>query len=137
MAKVSASITLAAGVQTLRIYTSKDGGGWNLNWWEIVCAAQGSITQKQITIQTTLLPQAELFPSPAHDQFTMKINTKAPSQVKVEMLRVSASAQKQMIIQKPEGVPYISLSLSGFPAGQYFVRLTVNNAVKTLKLTKL
>jgi Secretion system C-terminal sorting domain len=83
------------------------------------------------------LPQAELFPNPAHDQFTLKINTKTPSQVKVEILTPLTSVQKQMIIQKPEGVPYISLSLSGFPVGQYIVRLTVSNEVKTFKLTKL
>jgi len=33
---VSASVTLPAGAQTLRIYTIVANGGWNINWWSLV-----------------------------------------------------------------------------------------------------
>jgi hypothetical protein len=32
---ISAQVTLPAGQQRLRIYTTRANGGWNINWWEI------------------------------------------------------------------------------------------------------
>jgi hypothetical protein len=39
---VSAQVTLPAGQQTLRIYTTSASGGWNINWWEIQGASSGT-----------------------------------------------------------------------------------------------
>jgi len=39
---VSTSLTLPAGLQVLRIYTVEASGGWNINWWEIADAEEGS-----------------------------------------------------------------------------------------------
>ena len=33
---VSTTITLPAGAQTLRLFTTLANGGWNINWWELV-----------------------------------------------------------------------------------------------------
>jgi hypothetical protein len=39
---ISAQVSLPAGQQTLRIYTSRASGGWNINWWEIVGTGGGT-----------------------------------------------------------------------------------------------
>ncbi|MFL5741581.1 MAG: carbohydrate-binding protein [Flavisolibacter sp.] len=57
---ISTTATLAAGQQTVRIYTIASPGGWNLNWWEIV-AGGGTPTNIAPTVsagtdQTITLP---------------------------------------------------------------------------------
>ena len=54
---VSASVTLPAGQQTLRIVTTNAAGGWNLNWLEIV--GGGSATPPPPPAATTTRIEAE------------------------------------------------------------------------------
>src|SRR6476661_8891420 len=39
---ISATATLPAGQQTLRIFTTASPAGWNFNWWEIAGAGTGT-----------------------------------------------------------------------------------------------
>ena len=42
---ISAQVSLPAGQQRLRIYTYRANGGWNINWWEIAGASNGTMNQ--------------------------------------------------------------------------------------------
>jgi 5-hydroxyisourate hydrolase-like protein (transthyretin family) len=55
---VSAQVTLPAGQQTLRIFTSAAHGGWNINWWEIM---GGSSTTPPPTTPTSTKIEAESY----------------------------------------------------------------------------
>jgi len=57
---ISTQITLPAGQQKLRIFTSEANGGWNINWWELVGASSGT-PQNPNPPATTIKIEAESY----------------------------------------------------------------------------
>ncbi|HWJ92997.1 MAG TPA: carbohydrate-binding protein, partial [Flavisolibacter sp.] len=74
---ISAQVTLPAGQQTLRIYTTDaKGSGWNINWWQITNEASQSIASAsaaQATDITAMTASLQLFPNPVTDRFALSV----------------------------------------------------------------
>ena len=58
---VSAQITLPAGQQNFRIYTSRANGGWNINWWEL--ASNGTSSSPESFAPSSQKIEAEQYNS--------------------------------------------------------------------------
>jgi endoglucanase len=138
---ISASVTLPAGQQTLRIYTVNSGGGWNINWFDIL--TQGSTsTVKTAAKDTAVLSDApvaavQLFPNPVKDRFALKVTNELKGQMKVTITSVAGQTVKQFSVQKPQtGTTQSYLSAADLPKGEYILTLTMNGWTQTTKMIK-
>jgi endoglucanase len=140
---VSASVTLPAGQQTLRIYTLKASGGWNLNWMDIM--AQGSTTS---TVKTAAVGDAvvsdsssgagmTIFPNPVIDRFSIKVNNNIKGQMTVHIVNISGQQIKQFILAKQNvGAVQSYLSIGDLPKGEYIVTVQMKDWTKSEKMIK-
>jgi endoglucanase len=138
---ISASITLPAGQQTLRIYTSNASGGWNINWWEIM--AQGSAGS---TVKTASLGDAsvvstteplQVFPNPVQDHFSLKVDNSLSGKVSVSIINTQGQTLKQFSLTKAsEGPTQWYLSIGSLPSGNYILQVTMSNWNQSVKISK-
>jgi endoglucanase len=122
---VSANISLAAGTQTIRIYSASNG--WNFNWWELVSNV-GSITTKSISAATEAVSPLSISPNPVINSFQLRINSDLTGTVNVQVYDVSGVLQRQFVLSKPDtsSVQYY-LSISQLAAGTYLIKVTMND----------
>lgn len=81
----------------------------------------------------------ELFPNPASDFATLKIETESNLDIRFDLVDISGrliSSQRQ---QLPASVTNHTIDLSQLPAGTYFVRIATprGSVLKTLKLVHI
>jgi endoglucanase len=138
---ISASVTLPAGQQTLRIYTVNSGGGWTINWFDILTS--GSTSTVKIAAKDTAVlsetPQAavQLFPNPVKDRFALKVTNELKGQMKVTISNMAGQVVKQLTVQKPQtGTTQSYLSAGDLAKGQYIITLTMSNWTETTKMIK-
>ena len=140
---VSAQVTLPAGQQTLRIYTSNANGGWNINWWEINSTtaskgveANGTVTQI-FTSTTSVNAALQLYPNPIQDRFMLKVNNQLTGKMKVEIVDMKGSVVKQFNITKAvAGVAQSYLSIGDLQKGQYILKVSMKDYSETKQLIK-
>jgi endoglucanase len=122
---VSANISLAAGTQTIRVYSASNG--WNFNWWELVSNAF-SITTKSISAVTEVISPLNISPNPVINNFQLRINNDLTGTVNVQVYNVSGVLQKQFVLSKPdEGSVQYYLSISQLAAGTYVIKVTMKD----------
>src|SRR5678816_1418073 len=100
---VSANISLAAGVQTIRVQSTSNG--WNFNWWEISSAASSLALSAKVSDRTSLLLQSattalQIYPNPVADRFYLKVNSELKGKVKVSVINISGQTIKQFTLNK-------------------------------------
>jgi 5-hydroxyisourate hydrolase-like protein (transthyretin family) len=134
----SASVSLPAGQQTLRIVTTNANGGWNINWWEITTNA--TTTQKVMASQeeTTAVnnQQVEIFPNPVINQMILKLNNAYSGNLKVEVVNMQGMTRKTVNLVKQPGTNQFYLSLGDLPAGQYIIRLIMTEWTESRMIIK-
>lgn len=138
---VNTNITLAAGTQTIRIYSASNG--WNFNWFEIggvggtVSAA--SVSKVQITPATpsTSGELLSFYPNPFASGFQLQISNELTGRVSVELYNASGILQKQLALSKPDkGRVQYYLSLGQVPAGNYIIKVVMDGWMKSEKIIK-
>jgi hypothetical protein len=114
----TANVTLPAGAQTLRIYTSNANGGWNINWFDILLG--GTTTNQPPTVnagtdKTITLPTNSVSLTGTASDADGTISTYAWSRV---------SGPSAVTFSAPNAA---STTASGLVQGTYVLRLTVTD----------
>lgn len=79
-----------------------------------------------------------IFPNPATDYITIQYNLTSAKETTVEVFNIYGQmVDTQNIASLPAGKQEIQLSLKGFPAGIYFVKINVNGKEEVKKAVKL
>jgi endoglucanase len=139
---VSASATLPAGQQTLRIYTLKANGGWNINWWEILTSGSAGVNAKAIAVTNVNIfsdsqNAVAVFPNPIVDRFSLKINNRQKGQVLLTAVSMSGQVVKQFTLNKAsEGLTQWDLSLGNVSKGDYIITILMNGWKGNMKVHK-
>jgi endoglucanase len=134
---VSANISLAAGSQTVRIYSTSNG--WNFNWWE-VGGGSGSITTRVASTDiavTTSTSGLAIYPNPVTDKFQLQINNDLTGSVSVQVYDMQGSLQKQFSVAKTEaGASQYYLSIGELASGGYIIKVTMNGWTESKQIIK-
>jgi endoglucanase len=137
---ISASISLPAGSQTLRIVTTQANGGWNLNWFEINPGVEEQNLRARVTEETTVeikKENIEVFPNPAKDRILVRVNNELHGNMIIQLYSISGSLQKQVNVIKPaEGQLQIPLNIDALPAGSYILKASMGKWNQTSKIIK-
>jgi endoglucanase len=118
--------------------TTAANGGWNINWWEITSTAARE-TSAAGTVEQVLTTTAALqvFPNPITDRFMLKLNNQLSGKMKVEIYDMKGAVVKQFSVSKPAaGVSQSYLSIGDLQAGQYILKVTLNDYSETKQLIK-
>jgi hypothetical protein len=137
---ISTTLTLPAGQQTLRIFTVNSGGGWNLNWFDILASVSGAITtasRDSAVLANDPASALQVFPNPVEDRFALKINNSFKGQIKVSIVNTAGQQLKQFILQKTStGTLQSYLSVADLPKGDYILTVVLNQWKQSVKLIK-
>ncbi|WP_197076996.1 carbohydrate-binding protein, partial [Hymenobacter terrenus] len=126
---VSATATLAAGPQTLRLFAT--AAGWNLNWFE--AAIPAATPQARVATSATKLSAAArptLFPNPTTGSVHLQA---APGQLPAapEQTLELRSAQGQLLQVLPATTTEVDLA--DRPAGLYLLRTQDGQTLRVIK----
>jgi endoglucanase len=126
---VTTNISLSAGTQTIRVYSTSNG--WNFNWLEIA-GVTAPVTLKGMTTSTRVasanVSAVNIYPNPVINNFQLRINNDFTGPVHVQVYDVGGVLQKQFVLSKPDtiSVQYY-LSISQLAAGTYVIKVTMND----------
>jgi len=88
-------------------------------------------------LNENITSSAFVFPNPADDMATVIFNLEENSEVRFDLFSVDGKLMKSIPSQFFEiGGNSIPLELNGLAAGQYFLRITSNNSVETVKVQR-
>ncbi len=138
---VSASVTLPAGTQTLRIYATKANSSWNLNWWEIktpssAAAVNRVALQEQQPESVTDIP-LQVFPNPVQGDIQVIINNNLKGNVRVQVLDISGQIVKEMMLNKIDHhFLKARIEASNLKPGLYILRADMNGWSQSTRITK-
>ncbi len=139
---VSTTITLPAGNQTLRIYSSN--GGWNINWVEFVSG--GNVTNGTMapsTLSTTMGQDVmkketfAIFPNPVKDRFVLQMNNTHLGAVDVKIVNLSGKIIKTFKFEKNQQVSNLNMVANELSPGIYFMKVQIGNWSESRKLLKM
>ena len=137
---VTANVTLAAGVQTIRVHSVTSG--WNFNWFEIGTpgtVSAGTVSKEEV-VSTTLsssIAALKIYPNPVINNFQLQINNDLTGQVSIQVYSMSGALQKQVSLNKREiGSVRYSLSIGQLAAGNYIIKVTMNNWTDSKLISK-
>ena len=142
----SAVVTLPAGQQTLRIFTSRANGGWNINWWEITSTTQSVTSARSLATEEVAAKsdagndgvKVNLYPNPVQDRFSLSLAGNEAGAVLVEIYSVDGKLEKTYRLQKANaGAMQFYLSAQGLTKGQHIVSIRVNKAQVNTTMIKL
>ena len=134
---VSANISLAAGVQTIRVQSTSNG--WNFNWLEI--ATGGAITSRTVTTSDVATSPVSSFlttyPNPIVSNFQLQLNNGLKGTVSVQVYDMQGRLQKQFTFNKPNvGTQQMYLSIAELAAANYLVKVTMKGWTQTKQIIK-
>jgi hypothetical protein len=146
---VSASVTLAAGAQTIKIVCLSTSG-FNFNWMQFASqttttaatasrqatASSFSLTQTTDPAATTLSDQITVYPNPAGDLINLEISNNLTGAISVNIINAMGVTVKSFQYSKESMVLQQSISLSGLPTGLYFMRMQGTGWTETKKILK-
>ena len=144
---VSATVTLPAGTQTLRLYSAASPQ-WNINWMQFV---SGGVSSSQTTTLLTashesLLSDSTaststtsfvLFPNPVKSEFTIRIDNSYLGNVSVQIVDAAGVIRQVYSSSKSQSSIQLNLSAGNLPAGVYFVRVQIAGWSEIRKMIKL
>ncbi|MBA2744974.1 MAG: carbohydrate-binding protein [Flavisolibacter sp.] len=134
----SIQVNLAAGQQTLRLFTSNANGGWNINWWEITPGTSTAVQKSIAPVQEEVLAAetVELFPNPATDKLVVKVSNTLAGALKIDVVNLQGAIVKSVSLNKQSGSNQYYLSVGDLPVGQYNIRLTMTNWTENKMIIK-
>jgi hypothetical protein len=139
---VTATVTLPAGQQTLRV-VSIHPDAWNFNWFEL--AGSTAVSTRGLQEQTAVeeegsagIEAVEVFPNPVSDRFVLKVSSPLTGTMQVQVVDANGSVAKQFNLQKlSAGTSQSYLSAQGLAKGEYTLKVQIGQWTKTVKLVKL
>jgi endoglucanase len=137
---ISAQVTLPAGQQTIRIFTTASPAGWNLNWLEFVSGAASKTVSTQATAEsaTAAVTNLSVYPNPVQDRFMLQVNNDQTGAMKVQLVNMNGSVQKQFSLNKAnKGATQTYLSIGDLPKGSYVIVVSVGEWSESVQLIKL
>ncbi|HEY4290856.1 MAG TPA: carbohydrate-binding protein [Puia sp.] len=141
---VTANVTLAAGAQTIRVKCT--GSTWNLNWLQFVKSTTSTATEGDAVSRnsafmsdstTAIGDELTLFPNPAHDQVTLRMNNEQIGKMQVQLIDGVGSVKAAYNFSKTSNFIQVNIPASNLSAGVYFVRIQVGNKLEIKKIVKL
>jgi len=143
---VSASVTLAAGAQTIKIICQSTSG-FNFNWMQYATstttaatisrqATASSFTLNQDPASATVSDHITVYPNPAGDQVNLEISSSLTGAISVSVINTMGVTVKTWQYSKESTLLQRTLSLSGLPTGLYFIRMQGAGWSETKKILK-
>ncbi|HVU56517.1 MAG TPA: carbohydrate-binding protein, partial [Puia sp.] len=146
---VSASVTLGAGSQTIKI-VCQSANGFNFNWMQFVksttTAVVGNVASSDaannISVKTsdsTATDQTarfNVYPNPAIDQVTLDIANSYMGRLDVQVIGMTGIVVKRYELSKSLTIMQTPISLSGLTPGMYIIRVSGIGWQMTKKVLK-
>ncbi len=142
---VTATVSLPAGNQTVRIYSAN--GGWNINWVQFTLSGTGvnaaGLSNESATgsvEQDILLNEKQVFsiyPNPVKNNFSMQMNNGHLGTINIKIADQSGKIIKTFKFEKSQEAAQLNLSANELPAGIYFLKVQIGNWSDSRKLIKL
>jgi endoglucanase len=145
---VSATASLAAGSQTLQLY-STSVAGWNINWMNFVIeGTQGaqSVTGQAFSSDSALVALTStgtavadvviLYPNPAKSSFTVQVGNALTGTLIIQVIDATGRIRHVEALQKDQPAVQVEMSAEDLATGDYFVRVQVGNWSEIKKLMK-
>ncbi|MGZ4026793.1 MAG: carbohydrate-binding protein, partial [Flavisolibacter sp.] len=141
---ISATVTLPAGQQTIRLFcTSTPGTVFNINWLEFVSGSSlTAMVQKSSSLMTTDSTAStsaglDVFPNPVTDRFALQVNNNLTGTMTVQILDLKGAVQKQFTLTKAAaGTAQFYLSIGDLAAANYVVKAIMGNWSQTKQIVK-
>jgi hypothetical protein len=143
---ITATVTLAAGAQTLRVL-STGTPEWNINWMSFTVPVTtssngtGTVSGAAITAfddssaaQTGLLL---LYPNPTKDAFQLSVNNTRTGKFLVQVISPAGRLVKTYTFEKGLSEMQVQVSLAGLPMGVYLIRIGGTDWQAIRKVIKL
>ncbi len=131
---ISAPVTLAAGPQTLQVYSST-AVNWNINWMQFIDSAGVSdAAAESLTLDNATT--FGLYPNPVQSNFTVNVSNTYTGKLLIQVIDASGIVRQVQTLQKDQPSMFINMSARDLPAGVYFVRAQIGKWVRVKKLLK-
>jgi len=145
---VSATASLAAGSQTLQLY-STSVAGWNINWMNFVSAgtqgaqsgtgeafASDSVVGVSNSAGTAVTDVVILYPNPAKSSFTVQVGNTLSGTLTIQVIDATGRIRQVQAMQKDQSAVQVEMSAENLSSGTYFVRVQLGNWSEIKKLMK-
>ena len=133
---VSASVTLPAGAQTLRIESSS-AQGFNFNWFELVSPTAALTVASGSTSATEVAASAlDLSPNPTTDKFVLQVNNTLSGAVNVQVINSAGTQVKQFSFTKAAGSTQFYISIGDLSAATYTVKVSMTGWADSAQIIK-
>lgn len=143
---VTASVTLPAGNQTLRVY-STGTATWNFNWMSFSSQTAGTaaatsavtINSEQIVNPDSLAGKTSslvIYPNPVRDQLIMEVNNGHTGKMLIQMISPTGAILRSFYVNKDQFYSRTELATGGLAAGMYFIRMQIGNWAEIRKVLK-
>ncbi len=144
---VSASVTLAAGAQTIKV-VALSTNGFNFNWMQFTAptttvastvsrqATASSFSLNQDPTSAALSDHISVYPNPAGDLVNLEISNSLLGSISVKVINAMGVAVRSYQYSKEAPLMQQSISLSGLPTGVYFIRMQSAGWTETKKILK-
>jgi hypothetical protein len=147
---VTATVTLPAGSQTLRVYGAS-GPEWNFNWMQFASgssaaavqttAVSATSSQKLVTDSTAdasdVATSFVIYPNPVQGQFVIQLNNGYMGNMRVQIVDITGVVRQVYSYNKNQSSMQLNLSAGNLSAGTYFVRVQVGAWSEVRKIVKL
>ncbi len=142
---VTATVSLTAGQQTLRIFCNNASGGYNVNWWELIPPSTGPTASPDITRSAISEPQVNditneavsVYPNPVQSTISLVVNNELTGRMNIELVNAAGARVKAYRIEKPTtGIFRTTLQIGNLQQGSYFLRVNMNDWTDGKKLLK-
>jgi len=134
---ISANISLAAGSQTIRVYSTSNG--WNFNWLEIE-GTSAAITSKEVAtsdVVASTTSSLNIYPNPIVNSFQLQINNELTGTVAVQVYDMQGRVQKQFSLSKTDaGASQFYLSIGELAAANYIIKVTMSDWTQSKQIIK-
>src|SRR5580658_1654410 len=123
---VTATASLAAGSQTLQLY-STSAAGWNINWMNFVAGTQGaqSVTGLAVTSDSALVASNSagtnvtdvviLYPNPAKSSFTVQVGNALSGTMIIQVFDATGRIRQVQALQKDQSVVQVEMAADALP----------------------
>jgi len=146
---VSASVTLPAGAQTIKV-VAQSTNGFNFNWMQFVLSTTTAVVSNVASSSATNNISVDatdstatgqpahfnLYPNPAIDQVTLDIVNSYMGRLDVQVISVTGMVVRRYELNKGLTLIQAPISLSGITPGMYIVRVSGTGWYLTKKVLK-
>jgi len=136
----TATVTLTAGVQTIRVFDfSPLWNSWNFNWWELVQGTAGATGTTPVTLvpTPTVIP-VDAYPNPVINQMLLRVNNNLTGKMKVHIMNQHGDGLREMEFNKPAtGLYQTTINLSALRPGTYIVTVKMKDWHQAITIIKL